>query len=209
MKKRIIFDLDGTIIDVVDFRESIRKTYDYFNLDYTQDNIEGYYQGMINYEEHYPYYGFNEYYLFLKMNSGIDFGPEVIDYYISTPENLLPDHVDESTYETLKLLRKEYDLVVLTNYFRSTQIGRLRCLDLLSYFTQVYGGESFIKPDKRMFLDAVGPYHKEECIMVGDNINKDYYGAINAGIDAVLIDPENKYTHVNKINNIKELVKKL
>ena len=209
MKKRIIFDLDGTLVDVVDFRESIRKTFEYFGLDYTQDNIEGYYQGMINYEDYFSYYGFNEYYLFLKKNCVIDFGPELIQHYISTPENLLPKCVDSNVFDTLDYLEKKYDLVVLTNYFRNTQIGRLRCLDLLSYFSQVYGGEKYIKPDKRIFDNAIGPYRKEDCIMIGDNINKDYYGAITAGIDAVLIDPESKYTHINRVNNIKELVRKL
>ena len=104
MKKRIIFDLDGTLVDVVDFRESIRKTFEYFGLDYTQDNIEGYYQGMIDYEDYFSYYGFNEYYLFLKKNCGIDFGPELIQHYISTPENLLPKCVDSNVFDTLDYL---------------------------------------------------------------------------------------------------------
>lgn len=210
MKKRIIFDLDGTLIDIADFRASIRKNFDYFDIDYTEDNIEGYYQGMINYEDYFPYYGINEYYLFLRISSGIYFDQDVIEHYLSTPEYLLPENVDLGVFDTLDYLkRQEYDLVVLTNYFRNTQIERLKHLNLLSYFSQVYGGEKYIKPDVRIFEDAIGPYHKDECIMVGDNLNKDYLGAINAGIDALLIDPNDKYPLVNGITNIKELIKKL
>ena len=33
--KGAIFDLDGTLIDIADFRASIRKNFDYFDIDYT------------------------------------------------------------------------------------------------------------------------------------------------------------------------------
>ncbi|MEM2669714.1 MAG: HAD family hydrolase, partial [Candidatus Bathyarchaeia archaeon] len=66
------------------------------------------------------------------------------------------------------------------------------------------------KPDPEIFMFAVRALSikPEEAMFVGDSLEKDYFGALNAGLKAVLLDREDKIRekHLVKIRNLKDLI---
>lgn len=106
------------------------------------------------------------------------------------------------TIEILDYLKeKNYQLHLITNGFEKTQHGKLKSSGLDSYFAEVITseGSNSLKPHKEIFDYAfrktgAAPEHS---IMIGDTIDVDILGAVNAGIDQV---------HVNHLTNTVELV---
>jgi putative hydrolase of the HAD superfamily len=97
------------------------------------------------------------------------------------------------TVETLSYLQqKGYQLHLITNGFEETQHCKLRNSGISTFFAEVITSEASnsIKPKKEIFDYAL---HKakalqQESIMIGDSIEVDIKGAINAGIDQVYVN---------------------
>ncbi len=90
------------------------------------------------------------------------------------------------------LLDKEYKLHLITNGFEKTQHSKLQYSGLDKYFTEVITSEGShsLKPHKEIFeyaLQKTGA-ERNEGIMIGDSIEVDIQGAINAGIDQVFVN---------------------
>jgi len=110
------------------------------------------------------------------------------------------------------LTNKKYELHLITNGFERTQHSKLKYSGLDKYFKEVITseGSSSLKPSKEIFDFALkktgaNPY---ESIMLGDSIDVDIIGAMNAGIDQVFINHLNididvKPTYV--VKSLKEL----
>ena len=80
------------------------------------------------------------------------------------------------------------------------------------YFTEVYGGEEYKKPDKNAYLMACGNSKPSDTLMVGDSYEFDFLGPKNAGLNALLLDKKNRFSFLNpteRINEIKMLKKVL
>ena len=110
------------------------------------------------------------------------------------------------------LIDKGYELHLLTNGFEKTQHNKLKYSGLSPFFKEVITSEASnsLKPNKEIFEYAIEKCctKKEECIMIGDNIEADIIGAMNAGIDQVFVNHngvelEIKPTYV--VNSLKEL----
>ena len=117
------------------------------------------------------------------------------------------------TLEVLDYLRdKGYVLHLITNGFEKTQHSKLQHAGLTGYFTEVITseGSNSLKPHKEIFeyaLQKAGAT-KRESIMLGDNVEADIQGAMNAGIDQVYVnhlgqEPTVKPTYT--IRSLKEL----
>ena len=97
------------------------------------------------------------------------------------------------TMEILDYLTgKNYRLHLITNGFEKTQHSKLMHSGLDKYFTEVITSEASnsLKPHKEIFdyaLQKTGALHKES-IMIGDTIEVDILGAVNAGIDQVHVN---------------------
>jgi putative hydrolase of the HAD superfamily len=95
--------------------------------------------------------------------------------------------------EILKYLSdKKYELHLITNGFEKTQHSKLKYSGLDKYFKEVITseGSSSIKPNKEIFdyaLERTGA-DASNSIMLGDSIEVDILGAMNAGIDQVFIN---------------------
>ena len=67
---------------------------------------------------------------------------------------------------------------------------------LVPYFEEVIISEhtGFRKPDNRIFEYALNKTNAKasESIMIGDGLEVDVLGALNAGLDAIYFNPENK-----------------
>jgi len=90
------------------------------------------------------------------------------------------------------LTNKNYELHLITNGFEKTQHSKLKYSGLGKYFKKVITseGSSSLKPNKEIFdyaFEKTGA-NPSESIMLGDSIEVDIIGAMNAGIDQVFIN---------------------
>ena len=94
------------------------------------------------------------------------------------------------------LTQKKYYLHLITNGFEDTQHNKLRNSGLNKYFIEVITseGSSSLKPNAAIFNYAIQKTKafKEESIMIGDDIEADIIGAMNAGIDQVYVNHLNR-----------------
>jgi putative hydrolase of the HAD superfamily len=110
------------------------------------------------------------------------------------------------------LLQKNYVLHLITNGFEKTQWSKINNSGLAKYFTHMITSEASnsLKPKKEIFdyaMAKAGAFLKES-IMIGDNLDADIQGAINAGMDSVFVNHINATAHVvptYTIYHLKEL----
>ena len=129
--------------------------------------------------------------------------------------NLLPTRTILFPYakEILRYLQdKKYGLHLITNGFEKTQHSKLKHSGLDDFFKEVITseGSNSLKPNKDIFDYALkkSGASKEESIMLGDSIEVDILGAMNAGIDQVFINHLGIVTEVKPtytVTTLKEL----
>jgi putative hydrolase of the HAD superfamily len=107
---------------------------------------------------------------------------------LPTRKILFPYTIEILSY----LTQKKYQLHLITNGFEKTQHRKLKNSGLDKFFKEVITSESSnsLKPHKEIFdyaLSKTGA-KKEESIMIGDSIDVDIQGAMNAGIDQVYVN---------------------
>lgn len=90
------------------------------------------------------------------------------------------------------LAAKNYQLHLITNGFEKTQHSKLKYSGLDKYFIEVITseGSNSLKPHKEIFDYAFMKTgaRPAESIMIGDTIDVDILGAVNAGIDQVHVN---------------------
>lgn len=106
------------------------------------------------------------------------------------------------TYEILHYLTgKNYQVHLITNGFENTQWSKIRNSGLDKYITHVITseGSNSLKPKKEIFEFALqkAKASLQESIMIGDNLDADIQGAMNAGMDTVFVN------HINATTSIK------
>ena len=188
MIKRLIFDLDNTLImwkdeynDVVKFAlEKIGYQGDNKNLsDRINELISEYEAGLIK------HYDKKELLKFVNKKLNLELPIQLMEELIKNNDIATPERLDEETYETLDYLYKKYDLVILSTWFKEAQKRRMRKVGILKYFKEIYGEEN-VKPHKQAFIDAMGTLKPDECAMIGDSLDLDIKAAKNAGITKVV-----------------------
>lgn len=117
------------------------------------------------------------------------------------------------TVEILEYLtQKGYQLHLITNGFEKIQWGKLNTAGIGHYFTEVITSElaNSLKPHKEIFDFALlrSGAQLHESIMLGDNLDADIMGAMNAGMDTIFVnhireEPNITPTHI--IYHLKEL----
>lgn len=208
MKKRIIFDLDNTImIWKKDYIKALEKTIEKYNLNVEVKVIDDLIE---NLEKKYKKISkdilLDEINNTCNLNLNMDFVNCLFEN-----QSVLID-IDDSVIDTLKYLSKKYELVILTNYFKEVQEKRLENAGIRTFFKEIYSGEDYTKPAKEAFYNAMGSYKLSECIMIGDSIETDINGAINIGLDVIAVDYFNKikdtkeYKVVRQFDKLKEIL---
>ena len=201
MKKRFIFDLDGTLLHG-DFSRSI----EYFKSVLTEEEAKKFFliypEYLTEFEKELGKYDYSILSKFYTEKTNINITPEIIDGWIKT-NSIMNDKLLDETKSMLEYLKdKKKSLVVLTNWFKYTQEERLRNAGILEFFDGVYAGDLNLKPNEESYLNACGNYHVNECIMIGDTIEKDVIGPNKFGIDSIYYNPENKEYDKSKILSI-------
>ena len=207
MIKRVIFDIDDTLlISAPYFRICIEKVL----INYPKiskrviDEIDN---SFSLYEKTYSQYDYETYVKFFNNNFTPIMTKELFaeinnSFFINAP-NTLQDNI----IEVLEYLQSKYDLVALTNYISDTQLPRLESQNILKYFSKVYCGDKIpFKPSKESYLTSLGKFNKKECLIIGNDFEKDYQIPKSMGIKAILFDKNNEFPdEKERITNLIEL----
>ncbi len=224
--KHLFFDLDHTLWDFdANAKDALTDLYKQFDLD---NRVAA------PFEDFYRKYLYHNEILWDKYHNGqitaeelkwkrmwrtlLDFkiGDEPLAKELSAGFlELLPakKNVFPYTFEILEyLLAKKYTLHLITNGFEKTQWSKLNNSGLAKYFTHVITSEASnsLKPKKEIFEFAVNKAGTsfKESIMIGDNLDADIQGAMNAGMDTIFVNHINASTNLQPtyiIYHLKEL----
>lgn len=224
--KHLFFDLDHTLWDFdANAKEALTEMYVLFEL---ENKIS------VPFDDFYRKYLYHNETLWDRYHKGIISADELkwkrmwrtlLDFKIGdeslakdlsvkflevlpTKKNLFP-----YTREILNYLHlKKYSLHLITNGFEKTQRSKLNNSGLIDYFTFIITSETSnsLKPKKEIFDYAMNKANASlsESIMIGDNLDTDIGGAINAGMDTVFVNHINSSTDLNPtytVFHLKEL----
>lgn len=218
--KHIFFDLDETLWD---FERNAILTFEHILPNYTNGlSLERfltvyfpinqrYWQAYRNKEvtrEGLQEYRFVETFQSLKINlSKVEFNGFMQDYQTKLVEYsfLFPE-----VKETLIYLNKQYRLHIITDGFAEVQTKKLKNSAINTYFQTMTTSDEIgvTKPDAKIFEEALAKARavKGESVMIGDNLEFDVFGAIDAGLKAIHFTAgKDSVFRGKKINTIGEL----
>lgn len=216
--KAVLFDLGGTLVKTAPPPEIIRRILEAHGVKRSIDVISAAHkkaeENLALEDYSLPYYDF-----WVKWNKIIleDLGIlENADFLAWALAEEWWDNADVELYpdvrETLSRL-KEAGLKngIITNGFEKDIEDILARFNLAGFFDVAVGSDVVgrPKPCKEIFLHALRILKVEphEALYVGDDLEKDYFGALKAGLRAILLDREDAVKeNVAKIKNIGDLL---
>ena len=165
MIKRIIFDIDGTLIRESNFRTFITEVFKNYGIE-DIDKINLFIVNISEYEHNYNCYDKDLYLNFFSNITGIKLDYNFLKILFQEAKKAIPNNsiLIRKMLSTLS----EYELVLLSNYFEESQRNRLTAMGINDYFSEYYG-EKIIKPNKQVYMDAKGKHEPEECLIVGND----------------------------------------
>ena len=209
MIKKVIFDLDFTLMDwEEEYIFAITNVINKLNLGYSEEKIKELDNVLTTYEDVYTIYEKKTFCDYLNEKCGTNLPYEFVDMLIEEQTKCYRLFT-ESEIDTLEYLSSKYELMVLSNWFTYTQVKRLENAGILKYFSKVSGGdERELKPSLKAF-DIVDK--KEECVMIGDSLNKDILPALEVGMQAIHLTKKDtkrdlRYRQIRKLEDLKEML---
>ncbi|MGZ8544485.1 MAG: YjjG family noncanonical pyrimidine nucleotidase [Flavisolibacter sp.] len=224
--KHLFFDLDHTLWD---FDANARATLEHLHLDLDLTN-----RGIHDFEMFYKNYLQHNEKLWARYRNGNIKQDELrlkrmwltlLDFKIADEDlarqmselflQLLPTRtiLFPNTREVLQYLAdKGYRMHIITNGFEKTQHSKLQTSGLHVFFEEVVTSEgaNSLKPQKEIFEFAMerAGCTAAESIMIGDGLDVDVLGAMNAGMDQVHVnfnDAPQDLKPTYTIRNLEEL----
>lgn len=134
------------------------------------------------------------------------------EYIQGLPEN---NHLFDGTFEILEYLSQEYKLHIITNGFADVQYKKIKNSNIGSYFQTITNSEmaGVKKPNPLIFEHALdlAKAKKENSIMIGDCLEADVQGALDAGLEAIFFNVYNVKVSqdIKQVNHLLELKKYL
>lgn len=224
--KHLFFDLDHTLWDFeANSKETLQELYNEHEL----ESI-----GVDDFEKFFTSYSIHNLRLWEKYTKGqikqdelrwkrmwlalLDFKianeplskKMAVDFLEKLPlkKNLFPYTIEILTY----LKHKGYQLHLITNGFDLTQKSKLENAALSHFFVEVITSETSqsLKPNVEIFDYAFNKCGTccSESIMIGDNLDADIQGGINAGMDTVFVNHLRIQPHIQPtymVHHLQEL----
>ena len=212
--RHLFFDLDHTLWDFeTNSRETLQELYSTNNLSE---------KGVTSFEDFFNHYSFHNHRLWDRYTKGFIKQEELRwkRMWLALLEFKIADDVlsRKLSVEFLQILptKRNIFLHLITNGFEQVQFGKLQNSNMAHYFDKVITSEgaSSLKPNKEIFDFALQQSGAAvaESIMIGDNLEADIKGAMNAGWDAIFVnhinaavkDVKPKYTiyHLEELERI-------
>ncbi|MDX6190190.1 YjjG family noncanonical pyrimidine nucleotidase [Flavobacterium sp. Fl-318] len=125
------------------------------------------------------------------------------------------NHLFDGAIEVLEYLKPKYKLHIITNGFAQVQDKKINNAALGGYFSTITNSElaGVKKPNSIIFDYALNLAQttRENSIMIGDDLDADVNGALNAGLDAIFFNDKKieAPTNFKQINHLLELKKYL
>jgi len=147
----------------------------------------------------------------------IDIADDLITFLSEEYIHYLPkyNHLFEGTIEILDYLKPKYNLHIITNGFAEIQGNKMNNSYISHYFKTITNSEmaGVKKPNSLIFDYALdlAKAKKENSIMIGDCIEADVQGALDAGLDAILFTESSEQVaeNIKQVNHLLELKKYL
>lgn len=200
MIKRLIFDVDGTLITGVNFSDAVEATLKKIDL-YSEENMKGFLEGIKTYEKCFDNYNISDYIKHFECAINNKLPKDFLDVFFEELKSTIPNKNENLIY-TISELSKKYELVLLTNYFGKSQLNRLNNMGIGHFFIECFG-EELIKPNLEAYISACGKNKPSECVMIGDDISLDIEYAKKAGLNTIFVNTKNI-----KVENVKTLIVK-
>jgi len=208
MIKRIIFDLDNTLILWQDkYLFALKNVLEEVLDEYTYEQLLQIDNCIETYEENHDIYTKEKFLNYINSNCNLNLNIDFVDKLIIEQGKCYEE--DEELISTIKYLKKNYDLAILSNWFTETQKLRLKGIGILDCFSIVSGGdERVLKPNPDAFIPVIEGYKKEECLMIGDSLKHDIIPADEQGIPCIWITKEksDKYKTLENVYQLKKIL---
>jgi len=224
--KHLFFDLDHTLWDFDKNSEAtMRKLYHEYDL-------AG--RGVPSFEELYKVYNVHNDKLWDRFRNGYIKREELrwkrmwlmlLDFKIADTAlahelgiaylEILPTQtlLTPNAREALDYCKSRYEMHLITNGFETTQRLKLQYSGISRYFTHLITSEksNSMKPHREIFDCALQLANTDttECIMIGDALEIDIVGAMNAGWDQVYYNPNNLKHNSKPTYEVQDMVELL
>lgn len=113
----------------------------------------------------------------------------------------------------LDYLHQKYSLYIISNGFNEVQHRKIELSGIRHYFKKIYISEliGIHKPNKEFFdyIIKSSNARKNECLIIGDSMETDIEGALNAGLDAIfynsraMVHDKEGITEINSLLQLK------
>lgn len=202
MIKRLIFDIDGTLVAGVDFRPAQEEMLKRAKI-YSKENLSKLVMAIETYEDNFDCY--NKINFIKHINSFLDIKLEekYSEEIIEICKDIMIDKNDRIV-NLLQELSSKYEMVILSNFFEEVQRSRLTKMGINQFFTEYYG-EKLIKPNRQVYIDACRGHNPNECVMIGDNFRLDIKPARELGINTIYINPKEEQVEFPDVISIKKI----
>lgn len=208
MIKRLIFDLDNTLIDwKKEYILALKKVLDDLKINYTEQDLLKVDYFIVNYEKHHDIYIKDLFLKYINNCCRTKLPIEFVDKLIFEQGKCYEQ--DIQLVDTIKYLKNKYDLAILSNWFTETQRLRLKGLKILDYFSIVSGGDEHpLKPSLKAFDVVLKNVNPEECIMIGDSLKQDIIPAQKCGMNVIWVNDKKSetYTTIDKVYALKKML---
>ena len=208
MVKRLIFDLDNTLIMWKDeYILALKNVLDDLDVTYNNDKLHEIDSVLVEYEKHHDIYEKEMFLKYVNDCCNIKLPINFVDKLIIEQGNCYEE--DVQLVDTIRYLKTKYELMLLSNWFTETQKLRLKGLGILDCFSIVSGGdERLLKPNLKAFNVCLENVKPEECIMIGDSLKHDIIPASTLGMNVIWVtDKQNEtYTTVDKVYSLKKML---
>lgn len=191
----LLIDLDDTLLSFkASEKESIEKVFEKYNIPATEENVNIYQR--INEELWVDFENGRIKKFVIEKTRFQKFG-EAVGIVIENAEMMNRDYISflrdsailiDGALEFLEEIEEIVTIAIVTNGIEAVQQNRLKLSGIAAFVDGVFTSEKvgFNKPNSQIFniaMKSLGIETNRKVLVVGDRLNSDIKGGINAGLD--------------------------